>query len=391
MQNATAQRNIAAALVVGGQNFKDPKVVVMVVVVAIVGLLLLMPLARYLGKLSQPASDQGGSASKTSALGATHSRWSSARSVTRSFPSSSTVLLGLLAAISIFTLPALSQVRGVYPPGITATNSGVTPEAGFTYANLFVFYGRDTVRGPNGEIQATGRQSVLMDMNGFVWVSGKQISMLGGPVFSFSATLPIANNSLTSDENGAKSGGGGLADSYYQFILGWRNKRFDVRGIYGFLAPTGRFRAGANDSVGSGYWTHALSSGQTFYLSKNKATSASAFEMYEFHTDQQGTQIHPGDTLNLDYSVTQTFPLKKDLRLQLGLVGYEQLQTTDKTGPNITPEQAAAHYKVHALGFTSNVILPARKVSVGVKYFKEFEDRSTFQGYSLQITASIKF
>jgi BASS family bile acid:Na+ symporter len=42
----TAQRNIAAALVVAGQNFTDPKVVVMVVVVANVGLLLLMPLSR---------------------------------------------------------------------------------------------------------------------------------------------------------------------------------------------------------------------------------------------------------------------------------------------------------------------------------------------------------
>ena len=34
----TAQRNIAAALVVGGQSFSDPKVVVMIIVVAIVGL-----------------------------------------------------------------------------------------------------------------------------------------------------------------------------------------------------------------------------------------------------------------------------------------------------------------------------------------------------------------
>jgi len=46
----TAQRNIAAALVVAGQNFSDPKVMVMVVVVAIVGLLLLMPLARVLSR-----------------------------------------------------------------------------------------------------------------------------------------------------------------------------------------------------------------------------------------------------------------------------------------------------------------------------------------------------
>ena len=46
----TAQRNIAAALVVGSQSFRDPKVVVMVVVVAIVSLLVLMPLSRLLAK-----------------------------------------------------------------------------------------------------------------------------------------------------------------------------------------------------------------------------------------------------------------------------------------------------------------------------------------------------
>jgi bile acid:Na+ symporter, BASS family len=46
----TAQRNIAAALVVGSQSFSDPKVVVMVVVVAMVSLLILMPLSRLLAK-----------------------------------------------------------------------------------------------------------------------------------------------------------------------------------------------------------------------------------------------------------------------------------------------------------------------------------------------------
>jgi BASS family bile acid:Na+ symporter len=48
----TSQRNIAAALVVGGQSFDDPNVVVMIVVVAIVGLLLLIPLSRALSKRS---------------------------------------------------------------------------------------------------------------------------------------------------------------------------------------------------------------------------------------------------------------------------------------------------------------------------------------------------
>jgi bile acid:Na+ symporter, BASS family len=49
----TGQRNIAAALVIGSQSFNDPQVVVMVVVVAIVGLVTLMPLARMLAKSEQ--------------------------------------------------------------------------------------------------------------------------------------------------------------------------------------------------------------------------------------------------------------------------------------------------------------------------------------------------
>ena len=289
-------------------------------------------------------------------------------------------------------LPVIAQVRGVYPLGMSSTNSGVTPESGISYVNQFLFYSRDQAKGPNGEVLATGQNSVMMDMNSIVWVSKRRVGFLGGPLFSMSATIPIANNSLTSDIEGGISGGGGLADSYYQpFILGWRTKRADIRGVYGFLAPSGRFRMGASNNVGSGYWTHAFSSGQTFYLSENKRTAVSAFQMYEIHTTQQGTQIHPGDTLNLDYSLTHVLPLQRDLNLQVGLVGYEQWQLTDKTGPSITPTQSSAHYRVNALGFGSNLILPKRNVSVGVKYFKEFEDRSTFQGYSLQITGSIKF
>jgi hypothetical protein len=66
-------------------------------------------------------------------------------------------------------------------------------------------------------------------------------------------------------------------------------------------------------------------------------------------------------------------------------------QTSDKHGPNITPQQAAAHYTVNGLGFAANAVLPEQKVSVGVKYFHEFECRSTYQGYTLQISAAITF
>jgi bile acid:Na+ symporter, BASS family len=68
MALGTGQRNIAAALVVGGQNFSDPNVIVMVVVVAIVGLLMLMPFAKYLARFSQPASQQPDDSPKLESL-----------------------------------------------------------------------------------------------------------------------------------------------------------------------------------------------------------------------------------------------------------------------------------------------------------------------------------
>jgi BASS family bile acid:Na+ symporter len=54
MALGTAQRNIAAALVVASQSFSDPKVVVMVIVVAIVGLIILMPISRALASPIKP-------------------------------------------------------------------------------------------------------------------------------------------------------------------------------------------------------------------------------------------------------------------------------------------------------------------------------------------------
>ena len=298
----------------------------------------------------------------------------------------------IFAGLFSFALaPARAQNRGVYPLGMSATNSGVIPEPGFTYSNLFWFNSRDQSKDANGDTIATGSNSVLMDMNTFAWVS-EPITVLGSAKYSIAATIPIANNSLASDVAGSISGGGGLADSYYQpLILGWTTKHADLRFAYGFLAPTGRFTAGASDNVGSGYWTHSLSAGETFYLTENRATAISAYQIYEFHTTQEGTDIHPGQTLSLDYSATQTVSLQSDLRLQVGLAGYEQWQTTARTGPNITPAEEEARYRINALGVAANVLLPGRKVSLGAKYLKEFSNKSTFQGYSFQVSGTVNF
>jgi len=301
--------------------------------------------------------------------------------------------LRVLVAVFVWlcATAAQAQNRGVYPLGLSAINSGVSAEPGLTYNNSFLFYSRSEQKGANGEVLATGQQSVLLDMNTLLWASTGPIAMLGGARFSSAVTIPIANNSLSSSVQGAISGGGGLGDFYFQpVILGWRTERADVRGIFGFLAPTGKFDAGATDNVGNGYWTPVIAAGETFYLSADKATTLSAFEMYEFHSTQSGTQIHPGETFDLDYSLLRTFTFP-DSRLQVGLIGYGAWQTTAKTGRDITPAQEAQRYRVNALGVGLNFVLPARKVTLSFKYFDEFSNQWTYQGYSLQISAGVGF
>jgi hypothetical protein len=113
--------------------------------------------------------------------------------------------------------------------------------------------------------------------------------------------------------------------------------------------------------------------------------------MYEFHTKQELTGIHPGDTFDLDYSFLGSLPAPKDVQLQIGLVGYEQRQATAKTGPDISVVASEERYAVNALGFSVASAFPKHKANLGFKYFKEFSNRSTFQGYSVQLSGSISF
>lgn len=300
-------------------------------------------------------------------------------------------IISLALCLGCLYMRAHAQNRGVYPLGMSATNSGVTPAPGFTYVNQLLFYSRDHAKDDSGNtLSVTGENYVLMDMNTLAWVSKR--TWLGGARYSAAATLPFAKNSLTSDVAGKVSGGGGFADSYYlPLILGWNKEHMGIRAIYGFLAPTGRFAASENNNVGSGYWTHALSSGQTFYLTPGKRFVLSTFQMYEFHTTQEDTGIHPGETFDLDYSFLGLLPAPSGAQLQAGLVGYEQRQTTAKTGPTVSFTASNERYAVNALGFAVNSAFPKRKASLGFKYFKEFANRSTFQGYSVQFSGSISF
>jgi hypothetical protein len=194
-------------------------------------------------------------------------------------------------------------------------------------------------------------------------------------------------------------GGAGFADMYVQPVnLGWHLKRADVIAGYAFNAPTGRYTAGATNNVGSGYWGNNLTTGTTFYLTKNKGTTADLATDWEVHGQRltasapagQFSEKTPGQAFTDEWGVGQVLPLKKDMSrlLQVGVVGYDQWQVTSNGGTIIVagiPVKASSipYYSVHAIGFQSNFILPAKDLVAFFKYYDEYSAKARPQGRTI--------
>ncbi len=300
---------------------------------------------------------------------------------------------------------ALGQQKGQWVPGQFGLNAGVIPDPGITYANLALSYSASQLNGPNGNSipGITGTYSFWVDENIFYYVPKHKF--LGGyfmPYFllNYASGELVADITLGEKNLNGAGGGSGFADMYVQpFNLGWHfGKRVDFVAGYAFTAPTGRFTQGAPNNVGSGYWGNNITSGTTFYITKNRGTTANLSTDWEIHGQKRGTDITPGQAFTMEWGFGQVLPLKKDMSrlLQLGVVGYDQWQVSH-SGGTLTiagipiPEGSVPFYSVHAIGFQSNFILPAKNLLAFFKYYDEYHALARPQGRTIDFGFSWTF
>ena len=308
------------------------------------------------------------------------------------------LVLGLFFA---YNSTSYAQRKGQWQPGQFGLNAGVIPDPGITYVNMPLHYSANRLNDANGNrVQnITGTYSIWVDENIVYYVAKHKF--LGGHFMPY-ASVNVANGSLVADiagtNLGASGGGSGIADTFVEPLnLGWHLKRADVNVGYGFTAPTGRYSAGASNNIGSGYWGNNITSGTTFYVTKDKATSVNVATDWEVHGRRtvvsrpvgQVTKITPGQAFTVEWGVGQVIPLKKDFSrlLQLGLVGYDQWQVSNSSGNflvngNSVPASTVPHYSVHGVGFQANYILPVKNVTLFFKYYDEYSAKARPQGYT---------
>jgi hypothetical protein len=300
----------------------------------------------------------------------------------------------LLCLLLIGTVPLQAQQKGQWVPGQFGLNAGVIPDPGVTYANLALNYSSSQLNGPNGKAisSITGTYSFWVDENIIYYVPKHKF--LGGYFMPY-IVLNYATGELVANITGTNltggGGGSGFADTFVEPLnMGWHLKRADVNVGYAFTAPTGRFTPGASNNVGSGYWGNNLTSGTTFYITKNKGTSANLATDWEIHGQKSGTNIMPGQAFTMEWGFGQVLPLKKDFSrlLQLGLIGYDQWQLSHSGGTlNVggvpVPESSIPFYSVHAVGVQSGFILPAKDLAFFFKYYDEYRALARPEGRTI--------
>jgi hypothetical protein len=306
-------------------------------------------------------------------------------------------------ALLICAFPLHGQQKPQWMPGQIGLNAGIAPPPGFTYANLAINYRSSAFNGPNGSaIRVTGNYNVWADENFFYGVLDNKIAK--GNIM-FALILTPATGSLDADlatQNpgipnlSAVGGGGGMADTFVvPFGLGWHTKRADFYAAEAMMVPTGRYNPGATNNVGTGYFGNHVIDGLTYYITKNKGTSANVFTDWEVHGERQGTNgtvKTPGQAFTLEWGLGQVLPLKKNFSqlLQVGLVGYDQWQITQNGGTvpiastNLTiPASTLPYYSVHAIGGQGTYILPMKNLNFYVKGYHEYTAYSHFVGTTI--------
>jgi hypothetical protein len=302
-----------------------------------------------------------------------------------------------------FISPMVGQQKGQWVPGQFGLNAGAIPATGITYANLALNYSSTQLNDANSNPVSgvTGTYSFWVDENILYYVPDHKF--LGGYFMPYIA-LNYASGELVADITGSNlstgGGGSGFADTFVQPVnLGWHfGKRVDFVAGYAFVAPTGRYTAGATNNVGSGYWGNNINSGTTLYITKNKGTSANLVTDWEIHGQKtvasipagQTSKITPGQAFTMEWGIGQVLPLKKDFSqlAQLGVVGYDQWQVSSNGGTYLVGGVPIAasnvpYYSVHGIGFQANYILPAKSLLAFFKYYDEYRALSRPKGRTI--------
>ena len=331
--------------------------------------------------------------------------------------------LTLVTALFVTANVARAGDSGHFVGGMMDIRDYFVPDPGFYGALYNYAYSSDRFSDQNGNKVSSitihpgpgpgTTLNVNVDLNMYVlapaliWVSPWEI--LGAKYGAYIAPS-FANASVDAAASTIRGRGGNASESTFAagdlFVqpiwLGWTRPHYDIAAAYGFYAPVGKYSTEtitlpnasatipAASNIGLGYWTQQFQGAAAWYPWTNKATAVTAVLTYEYNSEQQGTDITPGQNLWLNWGISQYLPLTKDqkLLLEIGPAGYYEWQISDSTGGT---SNSSSRTQVSGIGGQLGVTYVPWNLVLNFRGFYEYHAEDRLQGASFSINLVKKF
>ncbi|MDW8308175.1 MAG: transporter [Verrucomicrobiales bacterium] len=278
---------------------------------------------------------------------------------------------------------AHGQPSAHYPPGVEGLKGASLPPPGVYFRDYNWFYFSSRLNDDDGdEINGADAEAfVYANVPRVLWITDWKI--LGG-FLGLDALLPLKYTDLEVNTPGGPFSDStfGIGDLFAEATLSWHPKQFDLAIGYGVWAPTGDFNAQNPTWAGAGFWTHMFTAGATWYPDAAKKWALSALSRYEINHEQQDTDITPGHAYTLEWGLSYSPRPTVDL----GVVGYWQIQTTEDDGPGASSDRD----QVVAIGPEINAVCPKLGLITSLRYLYEVAAESRLQGHTVCLTLTKK-
>jgi hypothetical protein len=295
--------------------------------------------------------------------------------------------IGALLVAGLLLRGSLLEAQPVahYPPGVEGLKAASLPPPGLYLRDYNYFFSADHANDGNGHIvtAANAKAFVYANVPRVLWITDQQL--LGGFI-GVDALLPLQYTEIKATPAPGVTFHDqtfGEGDFFLEATWSKHVQQFDFALAYGVWAPTGDFSKTSPTLAGSGYWTHMLTAGVTWYPDQEKQWALSALNRYEINHQQQDTHTTPGQAYTLEWGASRTF-LKT---LDVGAAGYYQQKVTEDSGTGANSTRG----RVAAIGPEVSYFYPPLMIGASLRYAYQFLAEDRLQAHTIALTITKVF
>lgn len=270
----------------------------------------------------------------------------------------------IIFAAAALAVALSASAGGHYVPGVEGIQGASVPPPGTYYLGYLVDYNIEQLKSPgtSNDIPGSNTGTVVALANRVVWISNTKFL---GADFGMETIIPVLGTSLTFNTPGISDTQTGLGDIYLgPVVLGWHGANWDAVAAAGFWLDNASSSTPA--APGKGYKSTMLTGGATYYFDAAKQISGSALMRFETNSEK-ANGFKPGNQVTVEWGIGKVMG-----PVQVGVVGYDQMQVSNDSGPGASGNSSSRH----AIG--AEVVLPILSAGVFLKAaaYKEYRSEA---------------